>query len=664
MRVRLFDGFDLVSPQGRAVRFATRKAALVFAALVLAGKKGRTREALAEAFWPDRGEAQARNSLRQALVDIRRVFPSGEGAAIHIAGDNECLVLTASDDDVDVWLFDHKASASDAAALAFAADLYVGDLLGAQPASEGVEWFAPYRMGYRRTALELVERLSLASPRGGSPEELSCERLAERLLKTDPSAEEAHRALIRIYLDRGKANAALRQYLLCQEVLRRDLGVEPEQATRALLSGQIDGTPDQSPVVAQSPAGPAQASISVPRRRRDQPSIVVMPFDNLSGGDDSYFVDGVVEEITAALSRVRDFFVIARQSAFVFKGRFIDVREVGEELGVAYVVEGTVRRGGSRLRISVQLVDAQSRNQLWSDRYEGDTSELFAFQDRIAAQVAGAIHPAVRLAEIEAARSTPPADLGAYDLVMRAFPKLWGQNSESMNEAVAILRQAIDLDPDYGRAHALLAWCLALSAQYLWTNDTAGTMAVAMDEVGKATGLIENDPTALTACGSAASLAGDIEKGLTFIEAALSLDPNNAWAWNRFGWVGIYQNEPENARARFERAMALSPLDPFAFNMKMGVGATLSLEGRWKEAAEIATDVVTRHPNVTWAYRMLASWAAMADDLATARWAARRFLELQPDFTIARHAALPVSRRLPHLQHVIAGLIRAGIPEK
>jgi len=280
------------------------------------------------------------------------------------------------------------------------------------------------------------------------------------------------------------------------------------------------------------------------------------------------------------------------------------------------------------------------------------------------AQVAGAIHPAVRLAEIEAARSTPPADLGAYDLVMRAFPKLWGQNSESMNEAVAILRQAIDLDPDYGRAHALLAWCLALSVQYLWTNDTAGTMAVAMDEVGKATGLIENDPTALTACGSAASLAGDIEKGLTFIEAALSLDPNNAWAWNRFGWVGIYQNEPENARARFERAMALSPLDPFAFNMKMGVGATLSLEGRWKEAAEIATDVVTRHPNVTWAYRMLASWAAMADDLATARWAARRFLELQPDFTIARHAALPVSRRLPHLQHVIAGLIRAGIPEK
>ncbi|WP_083223702.1 MULTISPECIES: BTAD domain-containing putative transcriptional regulator [unclassified Ensifer] len=666
MRVRLFGGFDLVSPQGQAVRFSTRKATLVFAALVLAGKKGRTREALAEAFWPDRGGTQARNSLRQALVDIRRVFPSGNRSAILITSDNDNLVLTASNDDVDVWLFDQKTSANDTAALAFAADLYVGDLLGAEPASDGVEWFAPYRMGYRRAALELVERLSLAAPRGGLLEELACERLAERLLKTDPSAEEAHRALIRIYLNRGKANAALRQYLLCQEVLRRDLGVEPEQATRALLSRQIDGTPDQNLAAAYSPAPavPTQASISVPRRRRDQPSIVVMPFDNLSGEDDGYFVDGVVEEITAALSRVRDFFVIARQSAFVYKGRFIDVREVGEELGVAYVVEGTVRRGGSRLRISVQLVDARSRNQLWSDRYEGDTSELFAFQDRIAAQVAGALHPAVRLAEIEAARSTLPADLDAYDLVMRAFPKLWGQNSESMKEAVAILRQAIVLDPNYGRAHALLAWCLALSAQYLWTDDIAGTIAAALDEVEKATGLIDNDPTALTACGSAASLAGDTEKGLTFIKAALSLDPNNAWAWNRFGWAGIYQNEPEDARARFERAMALSPLDPFAFNMSMGVGATLSLEGRWKEAAEIAKDVVTRHPNVTWAYRMLASWSALADDLATARWAARRFLELQPDFTIARHAALPVSRRLPHLQDVIAGLIRAGVPEK
>ena len=165
-----------------------------------------------------------------------------------------------------------------------------------------------------------------------------------------------------------------------------------------------------------------------------------MPFDNLGDASDDYFADGVVEEITSALSRIRDFFVIARQSTFTFKGRFVDVREVGRELGVAYVVEGTVRRGGDRLRISVQLVDAVTRTQLWSDRYEGATTEIFEFQDRIAAQVAGALKPAIRHAEIEAARRKPPTSLKAYDLVMRAFPKLWGHNASAINEAIPILR--------------------------------------------------------------------------------------------------------------------------------------------------------------------------------------------------------------------------------
>lgn len=207
------------------------------------------------------------------------------------------------------------------------------------------------------------------------------------------------------------------------------------------------------------------------RLDKDQPSIVVMPFDNLSGGEDEYFVDGVVEEITAALSRVRDFFVIARQTAFTYKGHFVDVRSVGRELGVAYVVEGTVRRGGDRLRISVQLVDAERRTQLWSERYEGATSDLFEVQDRIAAQVAGAINPAVRNAEIELSRRKPPSSLRAYDLVMRAYPYLWGHNKEAIRLAIPLLQNATDIDPAYGRAHALLAWCHAQNVGYIWTDE-------------------------------------------------------------------------------------------------------------------------------------------------------------------------------------------------
>ena len=197
---------------------------------------------------------------------------------------------------------------------------------------------------------------------------------------------------------------------------------------------------------------------------------MVMPFDNLSGQGDEYLVDGVVEEITSALSRVRDFFVIARQSAFTYKGRFVDVREVGRQLGVNYVVEGTVRRGGDRLRISVQLVDAEMRTQLWSERYEGATKDIFEFQDRIAAQVAGAIHPAIRSAEIELSKRKPPSSLRAYDLVMRAYPNVWGQNKEANWQAIALLEEAIAIDPTYGRAHALLAWCHAQNVTYVWTQ--------------------------------------------------------------------------------------------------------------------------------------------------------------------------------------------------
>lgn len=275
-----------------------------------------------------------------------------------------------------------------------------------------------------------------------------------------------------------------------------------------------------------------------------------MPFDNLGGTDDEYFVDGVVEEITAALSRVRDFFVIARQSAFTYKGRFVDVREVGRELGVNYAVEGTVRRGGDRLRISVQLVDAEMRTQLWSERYEGASDDIFEFQDRIAAQVAGAIHPAIRGAEIELVKRKPPASLRAYDLVLRAYPNIWGRRRDTTDQAIELLQKAIAIDPAYGRAHALLAWCHASNAAYLWTEQPDRELEEALAAVSAA-GAIGDDPTALAAAGAAMSICGDQDRATMFIEKALTLDPNNAWAWARYGWVAIYRGEDSRAMERF-----------------------------------------------------------------------------------------------------------------
>jgi TolB-like protein/DNA-binding SARP family transcriptional activator len=660
--IRLFGDLDLLSSAGEPIHPPTRKAWLLLAALAVLGEKGARREKLCELFWPGRGEAQARGSLRQALAAIRQVAAEmGEGFP-RVDGVAETVRLVADPSKVDVQLFERLIRRQDVENLAAAAELYQGDLLASIVLPEPLDqWFTPYQRALRNKALMLCEQLSQLVSKEQGVAAKACERLAERLLAADPAAEEAHRALIRLYQSQGRTNAALQQFELCKEALHRHLGVEPEAQTRELIASQSQ-TRQTAPHL---PPPDSAQPVSAPRRDKDQPSIVVMPFDNLSGEGDEYFVDGVVEEITAALSRVRDFFVIARQSAFTYKGRFIDVREVGRELGVTYVVEGTVRRGGDRLRISVQLVDSETRTQLWSERYEGATKDIFEFQDKIAAQVAGAIRPAIRSAEIEMAKRKPPASLRAYDLVMRAYPNLWGHDEDANKQAIPLLEEAISIDPAYGRALALLAWCHALNAVYLWTEEPEYELDSALKAVQAAAGSINDDPTALTAAGGATSICGDQERATAFIERALALDPNNAWAWARFGWVAIHKGEPNRATERFERALKLSPADPFSFNMRMGIAQSLAMTGSLSEAIAIAREVMSKHPEVTWSYRMLASWSAMSGDLETARWAAQKLLAARPDFTIERVRALPVFKNVPQWADQMAEALRlAGLPER
>jgi TolB-like protein/Tfp pilus assembly protein PilF len=517
------------------------------------------------------------------------------------------------------------------------------------------EFVTSHRRSLNDQAQALAERLSKADDVDDEVLD-SVQSLAGRLLQSNPASEEAHRALMRIHLRRGRTNAALRQFAQCKEALRRELQTEPDAESRRLFDSIQSSDSDER-------AQPADRSAAA-NGAGTYPSIAIMPFDNLGDAPDAYFADGVVEEITSTLSRIRDFFVIARQSTFTFKGRFVDVREVGRELGVAYVVEGTVRRGGDRLRISVQLVDAATRAQLWSDRYEGAATEIFAFQDQIAAQVAGALSPAIRRAEIEAARRKPPTSLKAYDQVMCAFPKLWGQNAAAINDAIPNLRDALRIDPQYGRAHALLAWCHALNGTYLWTADPSRDIEAARRAVDATKGLIDDDPTALTAAGAATGFCGDQEGASALLEQALALDPNNAWAWARWGWTAIYRAQPQQALERFEKAIKLSPLDPFAFNTRMGMASALACSGRPAEAVAIARDVTKRHPEVTWANRQLAAWAGMAGDLETARSAARKLLIANPDFTIRLYLAIPGFRDMgEYFDRMVQGLRAAGIPE-
>jgi TolB-like protein len=389
-----------------------------------------------------------------------------------------------------------------------------------------------------------------------------------------------------------------------------------------------------------------------------------MPFDDL-GGDGDFFADGVVEEITSALSRIKDFFVIARQSAFTYKGRFVDVREVGRDLGVRYAVEGTVRRGGDRVRITVQLVETESGRQLWAERYEDDRTEIFELQDRIASQVAGAINPSIRASEIERARRTPPENLQAYDLVLQALPHFWAHRREDNLKALALFDEALQRDPDYGVALAFKAWGHGQQTSYLWAETPAEERAKAIAAADQAALRVHDHATALAAIGAAYSLCTtDQAHASSFIERSLALDPNNAWGWMRAGWLRTLNGQVKEAIPCFERALALSPFDPFTFNIYFGMAASYAELGDYDKAVELAEKGLHSGPGVTWAYRMLAAYHAQAGHKEEAAAALAEFLRHNPGATMEKlRQGMPPS--LPKNQpSYMEGLRKAGMPEK
>ena len=380
-----------------------------------------------------------------------------------------------------------------------------------------------------------------------------------------------------------------------------------------------------------------QAEVALPAPPSNRPSVAVLPFDNLSGeADQAYFADAVVEEITATLSRVKDFFVIARNSAFAYKNRpGTDVRHVGRELGVRYLVEGSVRRVGERVRITAQLVEAETGNHIWSNKIDGAVGDLFDLQDRMAAEVASAIQPSIRRAEVERARSKRPENLAAYDLVMRALPHLWAHRPEDNAEAISLLARAMQLEPNYGLPTALAAWAHGQQVAYNWASDADAERNAAQQLIEHAVMTVHDDPTALTALASAMmQLGGDVAQAASFADHALALDPNHAWAWMRRGFGQVYLGNPDEGLVAFERSARLSPMDPFAFNVHLGMGLAHFAAGRAQKAIQMARQALAERPGLIWPYRDLAVYLAHHGDTAAARDALERFLASHPHVSL------------------------------
>jgi len=394
----------------------------------------------------------------------------------------------------------------------------------------------------------------------------------------------------------------------------------------------------------------------------DKPSIAVLPFENMSGDpEQEYFADGMVEDIITALSRFKWLFVIARNSSFTFKGKAVDIKEVGRRLGVRYVLEGSVRKASGKVRITGQLIDAVTGAHLWADKFERDLTDIFALQDEVTVAVVSAIQPKLLQTEIEMAIRRPPENLTAFDLCLRARQKANLRTREGYAETMRLAHRALELDPRSVWAAVLAAIAHYNSVVLGYAIDPQFDRNEARRLIRLALSLDENDEAALAEAGhQAAFLDGDYETAIDFADRAVASNPNEARAWRTRGWVYKYAGQYEEAIRSFERGIRLSPLDPLLHTALAGIGFALIELRRFDEAVAVSKKALRQSSSDGVASRGLAAALAHLGRDAEAREAAARFLEVDPTFTISGWIARG-GQSNAHL--LIEGLRKAGLPE-
>jgi len=409
------------------------------------------------------------------------------------------------------------------------------------------------------------------------------------------------------------------------------------------------------------------ASASVPLALPGKPSIAVLPFQNLSGDpEQEYFADGMVEEIITALSRIRWLFVIARNSSFTYKGRAVDVRQVARELGVRYVLEGSVRKAGNRVRITGQLIDTSTGAHIWAERFDGALDDIFELQDQVAASVAGNIHPKLRQSEFDRAHRKPTENLDAYDLYLRALALRDTHTDESMREAIELLKRALAIDPGYTPAKAAIGWSRIHQRSHGRSPVSEAEAAEAVALARQALEAGKDDPDTLwMAAHTLAMFAGEHAVAAAAIDRALVLNPNSARAWMARGYASMNLDQAGPAIEALERAMRLSPLDSLRRTFTAGRAHAHLTADRYEEALEWAERTLREEPGYRGALLAKVVACAHLDRIEEARATLRLWIDSMPAVTIARYKAL-WSRVFTQekMEMYITGLRKAGLPEE
>lgn len=395
----------------------------------------------------------------------------------------------------------------------------------------------------------------------------------------------------------------------------------------------------------------------------DRPTIAVLPFQNLSGDTaQDYFADGVVEDVITALSRVRWLFVIARNTSFAYKHRPVDPRQVGQELGVRYVLEGSVRRGANKVRITGQLIDAATGTHLWAEHFEGTLEDIFELQAQMAERVVGAISPQLERAEIERAKRKPTQSLDAYDFYLRGMACLHSGGREAIEEALRLFLRAIALDPEYASAYGAAAWCHVWRKVNGWMHDRPAEIAEGERLARLAVAWGRDDAVALSRGGHALGhLAGDLDGGIALIDRALLLNPNFAPAWFLGGFLRIFHGETKSAMALLSHALRLSPLDPEMFRMQAGIALAHFFAGDYDAAASWAEKALGNLPTLLVGAVIAAASHALAGRPEQARPFVARVRLLDPTLSQATLAEWLPIHRPQDLARLADGLRAAGL---
>lgn len=405
-------------------------------------------------------------------------------------------------------------------------------------------------------------------------------------------------------------------------------------------------------------AGPKARSPALPRK----PSIAVLPFVNMSGGaEQDYFADGLVEDLITGLSKIPSFFVIARNSSFAYKGTSRDVRQIAGELGVRYIVEGSVRRASERLRITAQLIEGKDATHVWADRFEGAVEDVFDLQDRLTESIVGALEPTFRRAEIERARAKRPGSLDAYDLFLQALPFTYANTPSDTDEALGLLNEALRLDPNYATAHGYAAW--GYEQRFLRGGFHSEDRAAALHHANTALSIGADDPQSL--CMGAfvqSTITHDYGRALAALDRALKLNPNSALAYGFSAMVNMFSGDYERSCDHAFKALRLSPFDPMNYHSYLALAWVHLFTNKHAQAVEYAMLGIQVNPGFSILHASLVAAYANLDRLDEARAAASRLLEVAPGWTIESFVRMDVVR-----SELMAGLASAlrksGLPE-